>query len=102
VNFTNLFLISSLNPKAVFMLSNFYPTHSSISPESGGYTPHSYAMSMDTSVNLLMIILPFAIAIAIAFYRDYRRGFHQNQNEEAEIQHQREILERIWKMQTRK
>jgi hypothetical protein len=91
-----------LKPKEVFMLSNFYTTHSSISPESGAYTPPSYAMSMDTSVNLLMIILPFVIAIAIAFYRDYRRGFQQNKNEEDEIQHQREVLERIWKMQARR
>jgi hypothetical protein len=91
-----------LKPKEVFMLSNFYTIHSSISLESGDYTPHSDAMSMDTSVNLLMIILPFVIAIAIAFYRDYRRGFQQNKNEENEIQHQREILERIWKMQVRR
>jgi preprotein translocase subunit YajC len=59
-------------------------------------------MGMNTSVNLLMIILPFVITIAIAFYRDYRREFQQDKNEQDEIQHQREVLERIWKMQARK
>jgi sensor domain CHASE-containing protein len=82
------------------MLSNFYPTHYSLSQNSGSYAPSSYTVSMNPSVNLLMIILPFTIAIAIAFYRDCRRGFHKN--EQDEIQHQREVLERIWKMQARK
>jgi hypothetical protein len=84
------------------MLSNFYTTHSSIPKSLGGDAPPSYAAGMNISVTFLMILLPFVIAIAIAFYQDYRRGLQQDKTEETKIQHQREILERIWKMQTKK
>jgi hypothetical protein len=84
------------------MLSNFYTAHSSIPPQASFYPPPSNSSGMNTSVSFLTMILLFTIAIAIAFHRGYHRGFQQDKNEQDEIQHQREVLERIWKMRARK
>jgi hypothetical protein len=94
------------------MLSNFYTTQYSVPPQSGVYTTPSDLTGMNTSLNFLIIILPFLIAVGMAFCRNHLREFQQDETQQDEtqqdeiqqdeIQHQREILERIWQMQARK
>jgi preprotein translocase subunit SecG len=80
------------------MLSNFYSTHYGIPQGTGVYQPPSSSTFMNTSFTLLVIFLIFIISIGLSFCRNSRHALQQDEIQDAEISHQREVLERIWKM----
>jgi hypothetical protein len=78
----------------------YYTTYYSVPSPSGSFSSSSDSPAMNPSLNVLMIILPFLIVIGVAFLHDHalHRGVHQA----SKIEHQREVLERIWKMPARR
>jgi hypothetical protein len=79
------------------MFSRFYTSYSG-SPGSGVYTAPNHSTELNTPLNLVMILLPFIIAIGASLYRAHTHQERQHLIESGDIQHQREILERIWQM----
>jgi Na+/H+ antiporter NhaB len=94
------------------MLSNVYTAHDSNPLDSSVFNSSDYSTFMNASFNLLTLILLFVIAIGLGFYRGYYHALQQHKPQpdqpqqdkiqQDETQRQREILERIWKMQAKK
>jgi hypothetical protein len=78
----------------------YYTTYYSVPSPSGSFSSSSDSPAMNPSLNLLMIVLPFLIVIGVSFFHD--RALHQGMRQASAIEHQREILEQIWKMPARK
>jgi hypothetical protein len=84
------------------MLSRFYTAHYGVPPAPGNLSSFQSSPPINLPLNLLLILLPVMIAIGIARCRKSSLSVPGSELEWAELEHQREILERIWKIPARK
>jgi hypothetical protein len=84
------------------MLSRFYTAHYSVPPEPGHLSFLHSSSALNVPLNLLLIILPIVIAIGIARCRKPPLSNQGREPEWSELERQREILERIWRIPARK